>query len=83
MPRLPASGVLRQQSYSPVRPTRIFPRLLRGSPLTEPSPPVMPVEEVIHVLDVDAAFQVAGPVRKAAYGREDPQVASTLIGTTT
>ncbi|MBO0873208.1 MAG: hypothetical protein J2P19_07420 [Pseudonocardia sp.] len=39
------------------------------------------VEEVIYVLDIDAAFQVAGPVRKAAYGREDPQVASTLIGT--
>src|SRR3954447_14483494 len=32
MPRLPASGVLRQQSYSPVRPTRTFPRLLRRSP---------------------------------------------------
>jgi enamine deaminase RidA (YjgF/YER057c/UK114 family) len=39
------------------------------------------VEEVLYVLDVDAAFQVAGPVRKAAYGREDPQVASTLVGT--
>jgi enamine deaminase RidA (YjgF/YER057c/UK114 family) len=39
------------------------------------------VEEVVYVLDIDAAFQVAGPVRKAAYGREDPQVASTLIGT--
>jgi enamine deaminase RidA (YjgF/YER057c/UK114 family) len=40
------------------------------------------VEEVIYVLDVDAAFKVAGPVRKAAYGRQDPQVASTLVGTT-
>ena len=39
------------------------------------------VEEVLYVLDVDAAFQVAGPVRKAAYGREDPPVASTLVGT--
>jgi enamine deaminase RidA (YjgF/YER057c/UK114 family) len=39
------------------------------------------VEEVLYVLDIDAAFQVAGPVRKAAYGREDPQVASTLVGT--
>jgi enamine deaminase RidA (YjgF/YER057c/UK114 family) len=39
------------------------------------------VEEIIYVLDVEAAFQVAGPVRRAAYGREDPQVASTLIGT--
>jgi enamine deaminase RidA (YjgF/YER057c/UK114 family) len=39
------------------------------------------VEEVMYVLDVDAAFQVAGPVRKAAYGREDPQVASTMLAT--
>ncbi|MFC4946566.1 Rid family hydrolase [Pseudonocardia sp. GCM10023141] len=39
------------------------------------------VEEVLYVLDVDAAFEVAGPVRKAAYGREDPQVTSTLVGT--
>jgi len=39
------------------------------------------VEEVLYVLDIDAAFQAAGPVRKAAYGREDPQVASTLVGT--
>lgn len=39
------------------------------------------VEEVLYVLDVDAAFRVAGRVRKAAYGREDPQVASTLVGT--
>ena len=40
------------------------------------------VEEVLYVLDVDAAFAVAGPVRKEAYGREDPQVASTLVGVT-
>ncbi|MBM0239385.1 hypothetical protein JNW88_23605 [Micromonospora sp. ATA32] len=39
------------------------------------------VEEVPYVLDVDAAFQVAGPVRKAVYGREDPQVATTPVGT--
>lgn len=39
------------------------------------------VEEVVYVLDVDAAFAVAGTVRKAAYGREDPQVASTMLGT--
>jgi enamine deaminase RidA (YjgF/YER057c/UK114 family) len=39
------------------------------------------VEEVVYVVDVDAAFAVAGPVRKAAYGRENPQVASTLVGT--
>jgi enamine deaminase RidA (YjgF/YER057c/UK114 family) len=40
------------------------------------------VEEVLYVLDIDAAFAVAGTVRKTAYGREDPQVASTLVGTT-
>ncbi|MEV4622097.1 Rid family hydrolase [Asanoa sp. NPDC049573] len=39
-------------------------------------------EEVIYTLDIDAAFQAAGPVRKAAYGRADPQVASTLVGAT-
>ena len=40
------------------------------------------VEEVLYVLDIDAAFAVAGAVRKAAYRREDPQVASTLVGVT-
>ncbi|MGI5507110.1 Rid family hydrolase [Lentzea sp. CA-135723] len=40
------------------------------------------VEEVLYVLDVPAAFAVAGEVRKEAYGRPDPQVASTLVGTT-
>ncbi|WHT16707.1 Rid family hydrolase [Crossiella sp. CA-258035] len=40
------------------------------------------VEEVLYVLDIPAAMAVAGPVRKAAYGREDPQVASTILGTT-
>jgi len=39
------------------------------------------VEEVVYVLDMDAAMAVAGPVRKAAYGREDPQVASTIVAT--
>ena len=38
------------------------------------------VEEEIYVLDVDAAFAVAGPVRKEAYGKDVPQVASTLVG---
>ncbi|GAB3837007.1 Rid family hydrolase [Kribbella italica] len=38
------------------------------------------VEEVVYVLDVDAAMAVAGEVRKAAYRREDPQVASTIVG---
>ncbi|HET9396624.1 MAG TPA: RidA family protein [Nitrospiraceae bacterium] len=40
------------------------------------------VEETIYVLDVDAAFAVAGKVRKAAYGTERPRCASTLVGTT-
>ena len=40
------------------------------------------MEVVLYVLDVDAASAVAGPVRKAAYGREDPLVANTLVGTT-
>ncbi|RZT35493.1 Rid family hydrolase [Cupriavidus agavae] len=38
------------------------------------------VEETLYVLDVDAAFAVAGKVRKAAYGAERPQCASNLIG---
>ncbi len=40
------------------------------------------VEETLYVLDVDAAFAVAGAVRKEAYGVELPQVASNLIGVT-
>jgi enamine deaminase RidA (YjgF/YER057c/UK114 family) len=40
------------------------------------------VDEVVYVLDIPAAFAVAGKVRKEAYGRPDPQVASTLVGTT-
>jgi enamine deaminase RidA (YjgF/YER057c/UK114 family) len=39
------------------------------------------VDEVIYVIDADAADAAAGPVRKEAYGRPDPQVASTMIGT--
>lgn len=39
------------------------------------------VEEVIYVLDMDSAFEAAGPVRKAAYGTELPQVASTILVT--
>ncbi|WP_338768906.1 Rid family hydrolase [Massilia sp. METH4] len=38
------------------------------------------VEETLYVLDVDAAFAVAGEVRKAAYGSAQPAVASNLIG---
>ena len=38
------------------------------------------VEEVIYVLDMHTAFAVAGPVRKEAYGKDVPQVASTLFG---
>ena len=40
------------------------------------------VEETLYVLDVDAAFQVAGAVRKQAYGSARPRCASTLVGTT-
>lgn len=40
------------------------------------------VEETLYVRDVDAAFAVAGKVRKEAYGTERPQCASNLIGTT-
>ncbi|MFD3919581.1 Rid family hydrolase [Streptomyces sp. NPDC058595] len=39
------------------------------------------VDEVLYVVDVDAANAAAGPVRKEAYGRPDPRVASTMIGT--
>lgn len=38
------------------------------------------VEETLYVLDMDAAFAVVGPVRKAAYGSERPQCASNIIG---
>ena len=38
------------------------------------------VEETLFVIDVPAAFAAAGPVRKAFYGTERPQVASNLIG---
>jgi enamine deaminase RidA (YjgF/YER057c/UK114 family) len=40
------------------------------------------VEETLYVLDFDAAFAVAGKVRKAAYGTESPRCASTIVGTT-
>ena len=39
------------------------------------------VEEVLYVTDMDAAFAVAGPVRKEAYGSEKPEVSSTLLVT--
>ncbi|WP_307851239.1 Rid family hydrolase [Nocardiopsis sp. MG754419] len=39
------------------------------------------VDEVIYVVDADAGDAAAGPVRKEAYGRPDPRVASTMIGT--
>jgi len=38
------------------------------------------VEETLYVLDVDAAFEVAGKVRKEMYRAELPQCASNLIG---
>ncbi len=36
------------------------------------------VEEVLYVTDMDAAFAVAGAVRKAAYGSDTPRCASTI-----
>ncbi|MEV1043936.1 RidA family protein [Streptomyces sp. NPDC049916] len=39
------------------------------------------VKEVVYVLDMDSAFAVAGSVRKAAFGTETPQVASTILVT--
>ena len=39
------------------------------------------VEEVLYVTDMDAAFAIAGPVRKEAYGSEKPEVASTILVT--
>lgn len=38
------------------------------------------VEETLYVLDVDAAFAVAGKVRKELYGAQRPRCASNLIG---
>jgi enamine deaminase RidA (YjgF/YER057c/UK114 family) len=38
------------------------------------------VEETLYVLDVDAAFAVAGKVRKELYGVDRPRCASNLIG---
>jgi enamine deaminase RidA (YjgF/YER057c/UK114 family) len=39
------------------------------------------VEEVLYVTDMDAAFPVAGPVRKEMYGAKKPAVASTMLVT--
>lgn len=38
------------------------------------------VEETLFALDVDAAFAVAGKVRKEVYNTELPRCASNLIG---
>jgi enamine deaminase RidA (YjgF/YER057c/UK114 family) len=40
------------------------------------------VEEVLYVTDMDAAFAVAGTVRKAAYASDTPQCASTIAQVT-
>lgn len=40
------------------------------------------VEEVLYVTDMDAAFAVAGAVRKAAYGSDTPHCASTIAQVT-
>jgi enamine deaminase RidA (YjgF/YER057c/UK114 family) len=37
------------------------------------------VEEVVYVTDMDAAFAVAGLVRKAAYQTDAPQCVSTIV----
>jgi enamine deaminase RidA (YjgF/YER057c/UK114 family) len=39
------------------------------------------VEEVLYVTNMKAAFAVAGPVRKEAYGTDKPDVASTILVT--
>lgn len=39
------------------------------------------VKEVIYVLDMDSAFAAAGPVRKAAFGTDMPEVAATILVT--
>jgi enamine deaminase RidA (YjgF/YER057c/UK114 family) len=39
------------------------------------------VEEVLYVTDMNAAFAIAGPVRKEAYGSEKPEVTSTILVT--
>ncbi|MEJ2696259.1 MAG: RidA family protein [Candidatus Sulfobium sp.] len=39
------------------------------------------IEEVLYVTDMDAAFAVAGPVRKEAYRSEKPEVSSTILVT--
>ncbi|MFN7110083.1 MAG: Rid family hydrolase [Brevundimonas sp.] len=38
------------------------------------------VQETLYVLNVDAAFAVAGAVRREAYAQDRPKVASNLIG---
>ncbi|MBM0107065.1 hypothetical protein JM946_20200 [Steroidobacter sp. S1-65] len=40
------------------------------------------VAEVIYATDFQAAFVVAGQVRKAAYGKDRPLCTSTIVGTT-
>lgn len=40
------------------------------------------VEEVVYVIDMNAAFAVAGAVRKAAYATDSPQCASTIAQVT-
>ena len=39
------------------------------------------VEEVLYATDMDKAMDVAGPIRKEAYGSEKPEVASTIVVT--
>ena len=39
------------------------------------------VEEVLYVLDMDAAFAASPPVRREFYGRQQPVVACTMVTT--
>lgn len=39
------------------------------------------VSEVVYVLDMDSAFEVAGPARRAAWGTDVPPVVSTILVT--
>ena len=39
------------------------------------------VQEVVYVLDMDAAFEVGAAIRKKVFGLEQPELASTILET--
>lgn len=39
------------------------------------------VQEVVYVLDMDAAFKVGAPIRKKSFNSEKPEIASTILVT--